>query len=723
MGKAGLGPSSGMNSRIANSTVVAESEGPNLRSQEAGALAIWGGSIFLSAFLLFQVQPVLAKIILPWFGGGAGVWTTSLVFFQVTYLLGNLYAHWLMRLRNPLWSSRIHVALLAASLLLLPILPGAAWKPAGSGDPAWRIFALLAVKIGLPFFLLSATSPLLQAWYVRAERGSWPYRFYALSNAGSLLALLSYPVLVEPHSTTRHQAFAWSCAYALFVVVCAWIAFRRRAALPAAEETSAQRPDWKTLLLWAALAADASALLLAVTTHISQDVAAVPLLWIVPLSLYLLSLILCFESERWYRRPVFLKFLAVALAGMTYALAPEFANAGPIVQIPLYCAGLFICCMVCHGELARRKPEPRHLTIFYLMIAAGGALGGIFVGVIAPRIFDDFYELPVALAGCAILALISVTTENIGAMPVNIGFLRTQRRRALFFACAGIAALALAFLPYFTAPPYRITAILRNFYGVLRVEEFAATPDEPARRDLINGAIVHGIERLGSASNAEPGREATTYFGPESGAAIALNDAHQRGAIHAGIIGLGAGTLAAYGQPGDRFSFYEINPLVIQVAGSQFDFLGHSRARIEIVPGDARISLEREPAQNFDVLLVDAFSGDAIPVHLLTRESFELYFRHLKPDGLLAMHVSNKFLNLAPVVEAAARLLGAKTKTITNDADKKNDIYTATWVLVYRNRAAPKGTEDLEALPHWSRSDIVVQPWTDDYSSLFRILR
>ncbi len=710
-----------MNSRTANSTVVAESEAPNLGSQ-AGALAVWGGTIFLSAFLLFQVQPVLAKIILPWFGGGAGVWTTSLVFFQVTYLLGNLYAHWLMRLRDPQWASRIHMALLAASLLLLPILPSASWKPAESADPALRIFALLAVKIGLPFFLLSATSPLLQAWYVRAERGSWPYRFYALSNAGSLLALLSYPVLLEPHSTTRHQAFAWSYAYALFVAVCAWIAFRRRAAPPTNEEASAQpSPDWKTLLLWAALAADASALLLAVTTHISQDVAAVPLLWIVPLSLYLLSLILCFESERWYRRPIFLKFLAVALAGMTYALAPEFANAGPIVQIPLYCAGLFICCMVCHGELARRKPEPQHLTTFYLMIAAGGALGGIFVGVIAPRIFHDFYELPVALAGCAILALISVTPKNIGAVPENIGFLRTPQRRALFFAGAGIAALALAFMPYLTAPPYRITATLRNFYGVLRVEEFAATSDEPARRDLINGAIVHGIEHLGP--NREPGTEATTYFGPESGAAIALNDVHQRGAIHAGIVGLGAGTLATYGKPGDRFSFYEINPLDIQVARSQFDFVGHSRAQIEIVPGDARISLEGEPWQNFDVLLVDAFSGDAIPVHLLTRESFELYFRHLKPDGLLAMHVSNKFLNLAPVVEAAARVLGAQTKSITNDADKKNDIYTATWVLVYRNRAAPQGTQDESALPHWSRSDIVVEPWRDDYSSLFPILR
>jgi hypothetical protein len=704
-----------MNSRIANSTLVAESpETAAVRLPNAGALGIWGGTIFLSAFLLFQVQPVLAKIILPWFGGGAGVWTTSLVFFQVTYLLGNLYAHWLIGCRKQAWALRAHIGLLAASLFLLPILPGAAWKPAGSVDPALHIFALLAVKAGLPFFLLSATSPLLQAWYVRSERGVWPYRFYSLSNAGSLLALLSYPVLVEPHSTTRHQAFAWSFAYTVFAAVCGWMAFRQRsnsAPVGAGNQPQAA-PSWKTLLLWTALAADASALLVAVTTHISQDVAAVPLLWIVPLSLYLLSLILCFESERWYRRPIFLRFLAVALAGMVYALSPQFANAGPLLKIPLYCVGLFICCMVCHGELTRRKPHPHYLTSFYLMIAAGGALGGIFVGVIAPRIFDDFYELPIALAGCAVLTLICV-------MPASSAFIKTARRQAAFYGIASAFALGLAFLPYFAKPAYRVSATLRNFYGVLRVDDYAATANEPARRFLINGTIVHGVEWLDATRGTKP----TTYFGPESGAAVALNDMHQRGSIHAGIIGLGTGTLATYGRPGDRFTFYEMNPLVVQVASTDFDFLRHSGAKIDIVPGDARISLEREPKQDFDVLMVDAFSGDAIPVHLLTREAFELYFRHLKPEGLLAMHISNKFLNLKPVVEAAARLMDAKIVTITNDADHDKDIYTATWVLLYRDRPAPKGTTDDNATPHWSRSDATVRPWTDDYSSLLSILR
>ena len=699
-----------MNSATENSPLLAAADPLGIRSGLRDAV-VWAGAIFLSAFLLFQVQPLLAKIILPWFGGGAGVWTTSLVFFQVAYLLGNAYAHWLIRFRHSQWSARLHIAFLAASLLLLPIVPSASWKSGDTGNPALQIFGLLAVTVGLPFVLLSATSPLLQAWYAQSERGKWPYRFYALSNAGSLLALLSYPAIVEPHSTTRHQAVAWSYAYGLFAGVCAWIAFRKRGALPARQFSQVpQSPNWKRLLLWAALAADASALLLAVTNHISQDVAAVPLLWVVPLSLYLLSLIICFDGTHWYQRQFFLRFLAVALAGMTYALAPEFANAGPSLQIPLFCIGLFICCMVCHGELARIKPEPRHLTIFYLMIAAGGAFGGVFAGVIAPHIFHGFYELPIALAGCAILTLICATPPKIIATP---------RRSFFFFVFATITSFVLVFLPYLTTPAIKTSSRMRNFYGVVRVQEVAASANQPARRDLINGTIVHGIEIL------EPGRttEATTYYGAESGAAIALSEAHQRGSIHVGIIGLGAGTLATYGQPGDRFTFFEINPLVIQVASSQFDFLRGSKAHIDMIPGDARISLEHLPSQNFDVLMADAFSGDAIPVHLLTRESFALYFRHLKPDGLLAIHISNKFLDLKPVVEAAAQSLGVESKAITNDADQKNYVYTATWVLLYRQGSSFDQHDGNDALPHWSRSNVVVRPWTDDYGSLLKVLR
>lgn len=695
-----------------NSVLIAETEASSVRSLGLLEAAMWGGTIFLSAFLLFQVQPVLAKIILPWFGGGAGVWTTSLVFFQITYLLGNAYAHWLIRHRSSRWSQRVHIALLTLSLLLLPILPTPAWKPQGSGNPALRIFALLAVTVGLPFFLLSATSPLLQAWYARSRRRSWPYRFYALSNAASLSALLSYPALVEPYSTTRHQALVWSYAYGFFVVICAWVTLKRAGSSELLATHADLMPDLKSLLLWAALAADASALLLAVTNNISQNVAAVPLLWIVPLSLYLLSLILCFENERWYRRPFFLRLLAVALAGMIYALAPEFANAGPFLQIPLFCVGLFVCCMVCHGELARLKPQPEHLTLFYLMIAAGGAFGGIFVGLIAPRIFHEFYELPIALAGCAILTLVSVT-------PRGSSLLATPWRRFSFLGCATIVSLILVFLPYLTAPKSGMSNAARNFYGVVKAQDLAPGANQPARRNLLNGTIVHGIEILETGRRAE----ATTYYGPESGAAIALNEAHKRGSIHVGVIGLGAGTLATYGQAGDRFTFYEINPLVIDMANSRFDFLRDSRAHIDIIPGDARISLQRQPAQNFDLLLADAFSGDAIPVHLLTLESFQLYFRHLRPNGLLAIHISNKFLDLRPVAEAAARSLGIRSKAITNDADQKQEIYTATWVLFSGQGITLPGDDNDQALPHWSRFNLVVRPWTDDYSSLFKLLR
>jgi len=696
---------------MSDSVLTREAESAPARSQSAYALALWAGNIFLSAFLLFEVQPILAKIILPWFGGGAGVWTASLVFFQFTYLLGNLYAWWLIQ-RSSRWQTRIHIALLAASLALLPILPGVSWKPAGAGDPVLRIFALLAATIGLPFLLLSATSPLLQAWYVRRHEGAWPYRFYALSNAGSLLALLSYPVLVEPHSATRHQAFGWSAAYAIFVLACAWISFRQpRGADPAASERDSRHPDWKLQLLWLALAADASALLLSVTTHISQNIAAVPLLWIIPLSLYLLSLILCFEGRRWYRRSWFLRFLVVALGGMAYALSPEFVNAGPLLHIPLFCIGLFICCMVCHGELAQLKPEPRHLTAFYLMISAGGALGGILAGVIAPRLFRGFYELPIALAGCAVLSFVSWGLHS-------SNFLSSVPRRSAFAITAGAIVLLIAFVPrMMTTQNGRTIMSARNFYGLLRAENVPATATQPPRRYLYNGTIVHGIENL------PPGRrtDATSYFGPESGAAMAFADAHEKGAVHAGIIGLGAGTLASYGRPGDRFTFYEINPLVVRAAQSQFDFLRDSQAQIGIVLGDARISLERQPAQNFDLLLVDAFSGDAIPVHLLTREAFELYFRHLRPGGVLALHISNKFLNLRPVVQAVAHSLGAPTTTIISLADPNNAIYTSTWVLVDRSAPEPIAGDGSAPL-QWKRVNTVVPPWTDDYSSLLKIL-
>jgi len=688
---------------------------PAARAAVLPSTLLYAATIFLSAFLLFQVQPILAKLILPWFGGAAAVWTISLAFYQLTYLLGNLYAYFLIQRGGWRSSARLHSLFLLGSLLLLPIVPSSFWRPSGSEDPVWRILGLLFATIGLPFLLLSATSPLLQSWHTRNRPGARPYRFYALSNAGSLLALLSYPVAVEPLLPTRRQAWIWSLAYGCFAVLCAVIAFRQPVAGPLPPERQREeRPDWKLQSLWLALAATASALLLSITHYISQNIAAVPLLWIVPLSLYLLSLILCFEGRRWYRRPFFLRLLPVALGGMAYALSPEFENAGPQLQIPLFCVGLFICCMACHGEMADLKPRPEFLTLFYLMVSAGGALGGIFVALVAPRVLRGFYELPVALGLCGVFLMIALFRRPHSA-PEKLG-------RPVLLALSGLTAVLLVFLFHVIQLESRQALVMvRNFYGVLRVNDIPSDGIRPSVRQLRNGTIVHGAQILDVVRRGAP----TTYFGPQSGAGIALLAARQRGPIRVGVIGLGVGTLAAYGRKGDHYSFYEINPLVVDLAQSQFDFVRESPAQIDVIPGDARLSLEGEAPQNFDVFLVDAFSGDAIPVHLLTREAFELYFRQLRPQGVLAIHVSNRFLDLPPVVEAGARAVGAHAVKIASAEDPANAIFQATWMLL--TRPAEPGVPALStALPPGVASpgdQRVVRTWTDDYSNLLQILK
>ncbi|HEV2491855.1 MAG TPA: fused MFS/spermidine synthase [Terriglobia bacterium] len=676
-------------------------------------MLLYALTIFLSAFLLFQVEPIIAKIILPWFGGSAAVWATCLLFFQLALLLGYLYAFVLVRRLRPSMQSRLHVALLAVSLLALPMIPRQAWKPTGSEDPSIRILLLLASSVGLPFLLLSSTSPLLQAWYAEERRGALPYRLFALSNAGSMLALVSYPVLVEPVFSTRHQAVGWSLAYAAVAALSAVAALRPRgemAARPHGE--SSPSPGWKLQLLWVALAACASSLLLAITNHLSRNVAAIPFLWVLPLSLYLLSFILCFEGHGWYHRGIYLRLWAVALASMTYALSPDYANAGLSLLIPLYSAGLFLCCMVCHGELARLKPHPDHLTSFYLMISLGGALGGVFVGLLAPHVFRAYFELPISMGACAILVLIVLYRDASGV------FSAARWKPAWLIALTLVLSL-LASLVYVTEEGIQNARLLvRNFYGGLKIVDEPRPDAEHEVRKLVNGTIEHGMQFQQAARRRLP----TSYYGPDSGVGLAIRDAEQRGPVRLGVIGLGAGTLAAYGRPGDHYTFYEINPLVVWLAHTQFTFLQDSAAEIDIVLGDARLSLERTPAQGFDVLAVDAFTSDSIPVHLLTREAFELYFRHLKPGGVLAVHVSNKYLDLAPVVERGAESLGKPAQLVDDPDDKDRGTYHSRWVLVsdrqdfFANPLISESTQSIE-VPHR------VRLWTDDYSNLFRVLK
>lgn len=678
-------------------------------------MLLYACTIFLSAFLLFQVQPLIAKMILPWFGGSAAVWTACVLFFQLLLLFGYLYAHWSIRYLRPKAQTIVHLALLAASMLMLPAIPNPGWKPAGGEDPTLRIFGLLGATIGLPYFLLSTTGPLIQAWFVRERStpGATPYRLYALSNLGSMLALLTYPILVEPYLATRTQGLGWSAGYLVFVLLCGFTSWRVRGdqAVPeqadSATEPASQAPGIGLMLIWVGLAASASTLLLAVTNHLSQNVAAIPFLWVLPLALYLLSFILCFDGDGWYQRFWFLRLLALILASMAYALYSG-KDLPLYVTIPLFAVGLFVCCMVCHGELARLKPDPRYLTLFYLMVSIGGAIGGVFVGLIAPNVFNGYYELPLALIGCAALVLAALRRDLFRDAKWSLGWLA---------ALAYVLALTVSVGYEVKKAQGKNRVAVRNFYGGLRVGDSGSGRD--ATRTLTHGTIIHGEQFLAP----ERRRQATTYYGPETGVGLAIRSLDPNTPRHIGVIGLGAGTLASYGRLGDRFHFYEINPLDIRLARSQFSYLADCQAQLDIVLGDARLSLEREPDQGFDVLAVDAFSSDSIPVHLLTVEAFRLYFRHIKPEGALAVHISNLYLNLEPIVELAAKALGKQTRVIdTEDDADVTGVFAATWVLVTGDPQFFDKPEFKGPAPKLIAKN-GLRMWTDDYSNLFRILK
>jgi hypothetical protein len=697
-------------------------------------MLLYAATIFLSAFLLFQVQPLIAKIILPWFGGSAAVWSAAMLFFQVSLLAGYAYAHFLIGRLSSKRQMQVHGALLLLSLGLLPILPNPTWKPQAVGDPTARILILLAVTIGLPYFLLSSTSPLLQAWYVRRTGSKFPYRLFALSNFGSMLGLISFPFLVEPNLTSSQQAWSWSGIYLVFVLLCGSAALisstkeaspedaadplepvpvRGTAPLVATLDPVPPRPDWRKLLLWVCLAACASVLLVSITNHLSQNVAPIPLLWVIPLALYLLSFILCFESDKIYQRWLFVPALAPLLGYMAYYIYIDSGNTPINTIIPLFAAGLFVACMVCHGELSRRKPAPQHLTLFYLMVSLGGALGGIVVALIAPRLFHSFLELPLGMIACALLTVIALWDINIprlGPWPLRL------------VLCVGLGALSgyLVRHQFDNEKGYRL--IVRNFYGVLHVRD--DDPDPYALRTLTHGTINHGSQLL-----SEQLRYVTTsYYGETSGVGRSIRAIHEVGPARIGSIGLGAGVLTNYGRPGDYLRVYEINPLVPGIASTQFSFFPHSAASDKkIVMGDARLSLEdqlkRGEIQNFDVLSVDAFSSDAIPIHLLTREALELYFHHLKPDGILALHISNRYLDLAPVCAAGAAYFHKEARTVSDDGEGGSYLNSSTWVLVTSHPqwfdSAAFGGADITTTPLKGG----FRPWTDDYSNLVQIFR
>jgi hypothetical protein len=690
--------------------------------------------IFLSAFLLFQIEPLIGKYILPWFGGVPATWSAAVLFFQVLLLAGYAYAYWIVQRFSPRKQALLHLAVVGVSLAALclaglrwntPITPGPDWKPLGISQPVVDIFKILAVGVGLPYFVLSTSSPLLQSWFSQNRPGLSPYRLYALSNAGSLLALVSYPFLVEPAFSLTVQGKLWAWGYLGFGLGVGWLAIRilRRKPptgdqpSPAAEipvEKTA-RPAVSVYVLWAALAACASVLLLATTNELTQEVAPIPFLWVLPLAIYLLTYVLCFSGGKWYFRSIYTPalFIASALYIVILVLSAGFFLA---VQVAVYAFVLFVGCMICNGELARLKPEPRRLTAFYLTMALGSALGGAVVTFIAPLIFKGYWEYPIGLLLCWAL----VGNLTLRDAP------RAFTRPIVLALAAGTCVLSFLVLTYAHDVGVGDLYAARNFYGIVRVKMMDTPAGEPEAYQLMHGATVHGIQFLDPVRHDEP----TTYYTEDSGVGLALKSLAVSGrGSRIGVLGLGIGTLAAYGAPGDLFRFYEVNPAVIRLAegqGGYFSFLKDSAAKVEVIPGDARLSLERELAAgasaDYDLLVVDTFNSGAIPVHLLTKDAFDIYLRRLQPDGVLALHISNLHLNLQPVVWELAdyfHLNGAVIES-RGDGERSQD---ATWMLLSRNPAFFHQPLFAGRTTPRAPSASGLHLWTDDYSNLFQILK
>jgi hypothetical protein len=689
--------------------------------------------IFLSAFLLFLIQPILSKALLPWFGGGPSVWSSSMLFFQIALTGGYAYSNWLIMKKDRNKQTTLHLILMAISVFLLicfwiflssPINPSAAWKPVTITQPFFQILLLLMVNAGLPLFLLSANSPLMQAWSLRLNHPEAPYWLYSLSNVGSILGLLIYPIVVEPVLSRPWQERIWSGGYLVFACLVVINAIRaRKQAQPAStvDQNPQSRVQGKNnrnnTFRWVLLSALGSLMLLAITNTLTQDVAATPFLWVLPMTIYLLSFVLTFSRKQFYNRGFYtiLLFLATDLCVLnTLMPATNF-----IVEIILYCFLLFSAAMVCHGELYALRPSATHLTRFYLMVSLGGALGGFFVSFLAPLIFRDYWELYLGIVLIWILLTIISYKDPDTRAKINI-------YTVISTIATLLVSIHLVLLVYYSITENQY--IQRNFFGVVQVRHIDTGFAQQEANILVDGNTLHGLQLLDSAVRDLP----TSYYSDESGIGLAIrNHPRYSSGLRVGILGLGTGTLAAYGQAGDNYRFYEINPNVIDLAngkGGYFSFLQDSQANIAIIPGDARISLEKEARDgawnDFDILVLDTFSSDSIPVHLVTREAFQIYLQNLATDGLIAVHITNVRLDLRPVFWQLAQYYQLGFAVIENPAEPdRPDVFPATWILLARNPSML----DLPALAERTTNEIdfrtTIRLWSDDYSNPFQLLK
>ena len=675
---------------------------------------IWfAATTLLGAFLVFQVQPIISKCVLPWFGGTPAVWTTCMLFFQLLLFGGYLYAHLLRTYCKPMVQGAIHLALLACAAVVLPIEPSESWKPTGSESPTLYLLWMLACHVGLPYFVLSSTGPLVQAWLSFQDKSDRVYRLYALSNAGSLFALLSYPFIFEPILSVSNQSTLWSLMFCLFVVVQGYVAISLFTVQESADDQQDSDSEPKTEIsmgtraAWLGLPALASVMLLVVTNHVCQDIAVVPFLWVLPLSLYLASFIVCFDSPQWYwPKPIAAITLIVFTVIQCKTMLPN--NIQLVSEALCYMVMLFGACLLCHGEVARLKPGTSALTQYYAMLSAGGALGGIIVALLCPMLLNNYNELPFFLALVAAMTFL------------------------LFFACKGwkktdydwnaaarlkYGAVGVLLAPIITmavvAPGEKVTS-KRNFFGVLKVRR------KPAGLCLVHGNTLHGMQRY-SPNQSQP----TTYYGYESGVGRVIRTLQEeREGIDVGVVGLGCGVLATYGRPTDHYDMIEINPAVIDIADKYFSFMSDCPAKIERHLGDGRLVLERMTDKRFDVLVLDAFSSDAIPAHLLTRESMTLYKKRLAENGVLAIHTSNNHLDLTPLVHNLSRDAGLESRLVEMSGDSDIGTTTSTWMIIGTPGHSIFDAPLLASAKIATEAELENAPlWTDQHHNLVSVLR
>jgi hypothetical protein len=700
----------------------------------------YAATLFLGAFLLFGVQPLAGKYALPWFGGTPAVWTTCMLFFQAMLLGGYAYSYASARWLTPRRQAQVHLGLLGVTVAVLagrallagsPVAPGPEWRPdTAEGISTARLLALLAATLGLPFFTLSTTAPLLQSWFSRVRPGVSPYRLYALSNTGSLLALLAYPLLVEPSLGRGVQSWLWAAGFLLFTVGCAACALGvlrlgdATAETRQVEDGEATPPGLGRTLAWLGLSAGASVLLLGTTNQLSQDVSAGPFVWVLPLALYLLTFIVAFEREALYSRPLTAVLLLLAVGGVTNAVYRGTSFPLPL-QLLVHSAALFSGALLCHGELYRLRPSPRYLGAFYLWVSAGGVLGGVFVHLLAPRLFRSYLEYPLTLVACCLLAALLLLRRSAQ---------ETISRAALRFVPALLLLLVASGLGMAVSAPRHEVASWRGFFGVLQVSETSQRGDVEHVYMLRHGIILHGYQYSSPERRGWP----TAYYTPEGGLGLALTERRRlkeaaglSPSLRVGVLGLGVGATAAMGRFGDTLRFYEIDPQVIALAwgeGGYFSYLSDTPARVEVVEGDARLQLEQElergQAQGFDVLAVDVFSSDSIPLHLFTEEAMDVYRRHLAPGGVLALHISNLHLDLMPVALAHARNFGLHAAQVMTPLN--GDTSTSVWMLLGQDASFSRGDTFLRESKRVERLALTEPPrvrWTDERSSVLQVLR